>query len=91
MGSILFINVKLVDAGCAGDCISCHPKLENDETHLSLKSCIKCHNPTEKKVSILNISGQGDGCGDNCFQCHKEWPKNGYHAPLDNCQNCHKK
>ena len=88
MGCIFLLNVADLDAGCAGDCFRCHEKLKNDETHVSLGSCISCHNPTEKRINILKFNDT-DGCGNKCFDCHKEWPKNGYHAPLDKCLNCH--
>ncbi len=73
-------------SGCAGDCMTCHPKLIGDIRHLSLSTCIKCHKPADTKT--LLSSG---GCGDRCFQCHNEWPKDGNHASLNTCLDCHKK
>ncbi|MEC9491592.1 hypothetical protein [Flexistipes sp.] len=83
-------------AGCAGDCMSCHAELKNSEEHKSLKTCIDCHDPAEKKPdlsadSLLNMPRGDEGCGENCFECHDQWPKDGYHAPLETCQNCHNK
>lgn len=74
-------------SGCAGDCMTCHPKLIGDINHLSLTTCIKCHKPVAEKAFSLS---QG-GCGDRCFQCHAEWPKDGNHASLNTCLNCHEK
>lgn len=74
-------------SGCAGDCMTCHPKLIGDINHLSLTTCIKCHKPVADKAFSLS---QG-GCGDRCFQCHAEWPKDGNHASLNTCLNCHEK
>ncbi len=74
-------------SGCAGDCMTCHPKLIGDINHLSLTTCIKCHKPVADKAFSLS---QG-GCGDICFQCHAEWPKDGNHASLNTCLNCHEK
>ncbi len=74
-------------AGCAGDCMTCHPKLVGDITHFSLTTCIKCHEPVQNKSLALS---QG-GCGDRCFQCHEQWPKDGSHASLNTCLDCHEK
>lgn len=74
-------------AGCAGDCMTCHPKLIGDIKHSSLTTCIKCHEPVKKESFSLS---QG-GCGDRCFQCHSEWPKDSSHAQLDSCLDCHQK
>ena len=74
-------------SGCAGDCMTCHPKLIGDMRHLSLTTCIKCHKPSEQKSFSLSLGG----CGDRCFQCHAEWPKDGNHASLNTCLNCHEK
>ncbi|MCB4204571.1 hypothetical protein LF845_06320 [Deferribacterales bacterium Es71-Z0220] len=74
-------------AGCAGDCMTCHPVLKGSAEHRSLESCIKCHDPA-KNISI--VPSNDNGCGDRCFDCHNEWPKDGYHADLDTCKNCHK-
>jgi hypothetical protein len=78
-------------AGCAGDCMTCHPKLKGDEDHISLTTCIKCHDPVEKKQTEVFSFGQkdADGCGDNCFECHDQWPKDAYHADLSGCKSCH--
>ncbi len=86
---IIFISGFYQEAlsGCAGDCMTCHPKLIGDITHLSLTTCIKCHEPANQKTFSLS---QG-GCGDRCFQCHEEWPKDGNHASLNTCLNCHEK
>ena len=92
---VLFVGVSVflsfeTDAfsGCAGDCMTCHPKLEKDEDHISLKTCITCHDPAKPKLKIFSGSA---GCGDRCFVCHSEWPQNGAHAALDTCLKCHEK
>ncbi|WP_300706980.1 hypothetical protein [uncultured Brachyspira sp.] len=74
-------------AGCAGDCMTCHPKLIGDIKHSSLTTCIKCHEPVKKESFSLS---QG-GCGDRCFQCHEEWPKDSSHVSLNTCLDCHEK
>jgi len=79
-----------VYAGCAGDCMTCHPKLKGSKDHIALTTCIKCHTPASKKLFEFG-SSNNEGCGDNCFDCHKEWPKDGNHAPMLKCENCHKK
>ncbi|MCX8083818.1 MAG: hypothetical protein N3C60_02755 [Calditerrivibrio sp.] len=89
MGSVLFLDFRLAQAGCAGDCFKCHEKLRNNELHVSLGTCINCHNDTTKMNRIITTP-QENGCGNNCFQCHKQWPKNGYHASLEFCNKCHK-
>ena len=78
---------EAVIAGCAGDCMTCHPKLIGDITHMPLKTCIQCHEPVQNKA----LEQAKGGCGDRCFQCHASWPRDGYHAPLDNCLDCHEK
>lgn len=89
--AIIFIATsfyaKDVFAGCAGDCMTCHPKLIGDITHLPLTTCIQCHEPVQNKA----LSQAQGGCGDRCFQCHEKWPKDGSHAPLDKCLDCHEK
>ncbi|MCD8491596.1 MAG: hypothetical protein LRY51_06675 [Geovibrio sp.] len=82
------IPVKEVDAGCAGDCMTCHQNLANSKEHQALKTCIQCHEPSEKKTFLPVASA--DGCGTRCFDCHNQWPANGWHAPLDKCSECHK-
>lgn len=67
--------------------MTCHPKLIGDITHLSLTTCVKCHEPAKQD----NFSLSKGGCGDRCFQCHEEWPKDGNHASLNTCLNCHNK
>lgn len=86
---IILISGYYQDAvsGCAGDCMTCHPKLAGDINHLSLTTCIKCHKPAAQKSFSLSKGG----CGDRCFQCHAEWPKDGNHASLNTCLNCHEK
>lgn len=86
---IIFISGYYQNAlsGCAGDCMTCHPKLVGDINHLSLTTCIKCHKPVAQKSFSLS----NGGCGDRCFQCHAEWPKDGNHASLNTCLNCHEK
>lgn len=84
----LSINVKNAFSGCAGDCMTCHPKLIGDITHISLTTCIKCHKPVAEKKAFSVSKG---GCGDRCFQCHAQWPKDGNHASLNKCLNCHEK
>lgn len=86
---IISLNMMYKDgiAGCAGDCMTCHPKLVGDITHMSLTTCIQYHEPVQNKA----LEQAKGGCGDRCFQCHKEWPQNGHHAPLDTCLDCHKK
>ncbi|MEF3255571.1 MAG: hypothetical protein K6348_08460 [Deferribacterales bacterium] len=69
--------------------MTCHPKLENDNKHQSLKTCYSCHDGSKTKLFSLKPQAN-EGCGNNCFACHKQWPKNGYHADLENCKNCHK-
>lgn len=83
---ITFLTTTDLFAGCAGDCMTCHPKLKNSEEHRSLKSCVTCHDPINDISIVTSDSG---GCGDRCFDCHDEWPKDGYHADLDTCKNCH--
>lgn len=80
-----FINNGV--AGCAGDCMTCHPKLIGDITHLPLTTCIRCHEPVQNKA----VEEAKGGCGDRCFQCHEQWPKDGSHAPLNKCLDCHEK
>lgn len=48
---IILVSGYYQDAvsGCAGDCMTCHPKLIGDMRHLSLTTCIKCHKPSEQK------------------------------------------
>lgn len=88
MGSVIAFGIftQKAEAGCAGDCMTCHEVLENSEDHNSLKACIKCHEPS-KNISVVGTTTEG--CGDNCFECHNQWPKDGYHADLDKCKNCH--
>ncbi|PLX65880.1 MAG: hypothetical protein C0603_12965 [Denitrovibrio sp.] len=78
-------------AGCAGDCITCHPALNGDKDHLALKTCINCHAPAVKPKLFQFGGGAAEECGNDCFECHQQWPKDGNHAPLDTCQNCHEK
>ncbi|XOB66313.1 hypothetical protein ACMC5R_06015 [Deferribacteres bacterium DY0037] len=75
-------------AGCAGDCMTCHPQLEGDKDHLALTTCIQCHKPVSEQIFQLG-GGGSEKCGNDCFQCHNQWPQNGNHAPLDTCRNCH--
>jgi len=90
-GSIFsFLTESLLYAGCTGDCMRCHIKLQNDDTHIALKACVNCHKDENKKPFIISTL-QGEGCGNDCFKCHDQWPKNGHHADLDKCQGCHKK
>ncbi|MGD9809134.1 MAG: hypothetical protein AB7E76_06090 [Deferribacterales bacterium] len=77
-------------AGCAGDCMTCHPKLEGSTDHLALKNCISCHTPSTEKLFEFG-GGAAEECGNDCFQCHQQWPADGNHAPLDTCQSCHQK
>lgn len=89
MGIVGFaIFTTNLNAGCAGDCMTCHSTLKGSTEHRSLESCIKCHNPAND-ISI--VPSNDNGCGDNCFDCHNKWPKDGYHADLDTCIKCHKK
>ena len=88
-GILVGIFAVAAYAGCAGDCYTCHKKLQGDKNHLVLGTCIKCHNPSTQK--LLSFNAKGEGCGENCFDCHKQWPLDGNHAPLNNCQDCHKK
>lgn len=89
--AIIFLTTvsftKDVFAGCAGDCMTCHPKLIGDITHMPLTTCIKCHEPVQNKA----LEQAKGGCGDRCFQCHEKWPKDGSHAPLNTCLDCHEK
>lgn len=85
--SVVSISTDAI-SGCAGDCMTCHPTLENSPEHQSLKTCKNCHNDSKPK---LKISSMNDGCGDRCFMCHNQWPKDGAHASLDNCLECHEK
>lgn len=87
--SIPNLNAANSGSGCAGDCMTCHPKLVGDEQHKTLTTCIQCHDPTKPKVNLF--SNHPEGCGGNCFECHDEWPKDGHHAELYGCQDCHKK
>lgn len=91
-GAGIFVGLfaLTVYAGCAGDCMTCHPKLKGSKDHIALTTCIKCHTPASKKLFEFGSSNK-EGCGDNCFDCHKEWPKDGNHAPMLKCENCHKK
>jgi len=78
-------------AGCAGDCMTCHPSLKGDKDHLALVTCIQCHTPSAEQKLFEFGGGSAEECGNDCFQCHNNWPQNGNHAPLDTCQDCHKK
>jgi len=80
-----------VYAGCAGDCMTCHPKLIGDKDHLVLTTCINCHTPSKNQKIFEFGGGSAEECGNDCFKCHNQWPKDGHHAPLDRCQNCHEK
>ena len=77
-------------AGCAGDCMTCHPVLENSKDHLALKTCIQCHTPSSQQKLFEFGGGSAQECGNDCFQCHNNWPQDGNHAPLNSCQDCHK-
>lgn len=59
---IILVSGYYQDAvsGCAGDCMTCHPKLIGDMRHLSLTTCIKCHKPSEQKSFSLSLGGCGD-------------------------------
>jgi hypothetical protein len=91
-GAVLAITLialsTTVYAGCAGDCMTCHPKLKGSEDHRSLTTCINCHDPVDKK-KLFTLGESSEGCGDNCFECHDNWPKDGYHADLISCIDCH--
>lgn len=72
---------------CSGDCISCHPKLENSISkphHQILKSCIKCHTTLPEGMS---------SCGGDCFECHSQSKliksKRVEHQSLQKCKTCH--
>lgn len=56
---IILVSGYYQDAvsGCAGDCMTCHPKLIGDMRHLSLTTCIKCHKPSEQKSFSLSLGG----------------------------------
>ncbi|KAA0259121.1 hypothetical protein FHQ18_03300 [Deferribacter autotrophicus] len=69
--------------------MTCHQKLIDDETHISMTMCATCHKKSSNDLSIF--STMNDGCGDRCFDCHDKWPKDGYHADLDKCIECHTK
>ena len=47
-------------SGCAGDCMTCHPKLIGDINHLSLTTCIKCHKPVAEKAFSLSQGGENE-------------------------------
>lgn len=88
--TVISFSVMSIDsayAGCAGDCMTCHPELIGDIDHLSLATCIKCHEPVKDKAFSLSSGG----CGERCFQCHTEYPKDSSHASLDTCLECHEK
>jgi hypothetical protein len=78
------------ESGCAGNCMSCHPKLLKDETHQILDTCKDCHSQKSDQLNIM-VPTHMEGCGGNCFECHDTWPQDGNHAPLFECKNCHKK
>lgn len=82
------INSQNLIAGCAGDCMTCHPKLKDDKNHQSLKTCIQCHDPS--KPSLTTLFNHDEGCGGNCFDCHDKWPQDSHHFDLFGCKNCHK-
>lgn len=74
-------------SGCAGDCMMCHPQLENSEEHSALKTCIQCHNTA--KPDRIKLFSEANGCGARCFECHSQFPQNAPHAALSTCINCH--
>lgn len=77
------------DAGCAGDCFTCHPKLKNNETHKSMGTCASCHNGSLMTYSLMPKTNVNGGCGTKCFQCHNEFPLDSYHVDLTKCIKCH--
>lgn len=85
--SVLSLSTNAI-SGCEGDCMTCHPSLEDSPEHQSLKTCKTCHNSSKPQIKI---SSNVNGCGERCFMCHGEWPKDGAHASLDTCLECHEK
>lgn len=72
---------------CSGDCLSCHPKLQDtimsDERHKPMLNCIGCH----KEESTGT-----DECGKDCFACHRvDSIDNSIkeHEVITTCRDCH--
>ena len=80
--------VSLVYAfACSGDCLSCHPKLQDtimtDERHKPMLTCIGCHKEESTGISE---------CGKDCFACHSvERIDNSIkeHEVISKCRDCH--
>ena len=71
-----------------GNCLTCHPKLlsniQADERHRPMKTCIKCHTPSESDVLE---------CGEKCFSCHTQKDLQideiKEHLVFEECRKCH--
>jgi len=81
----LFIFAFSLFAGM-GDCVRCHPTLQNDKNHQGMKSCIKCHT----KSTVVKTATE---CGDKCFKCHSEDDMDAQSIPehkiFEECRDCH--
>jgi len=82
--SILFLSLSLF--GGMGDCMRCHPSLEDSKKHEGMKSCLSCH--TKSKVPK-----NATECGDKCFKCHSTEDMDveniPQHAVFEDCRECH--
>ncbi len=72
---------------CSGDCMACHPVLQNsikEKHHEILKTCISCHTKTPDTMSQ---------CGGDCFACHSQntliKSNRLEHQNLETCKKCH--
>ncbi len=80
---------------CSGDCLSCHPKLANQneqltKAHEKLDTCKKCHSAK----SLENVDMGQASCGQDCWECHSMKKVSNsnvkQHGVLATCNECHK-
>lgn len=84
---LLLVFSYLYIFACSGNCISCHPSLNesiNQQHHQVLKTCISCH--TKTPTTMVE-------CGGDCFSCHSQnkliKSNRIEHQNLASCKKCH--
>lgn len=86
---ITTLSVTEAQAGCAGDCMTCHENLKSSKEHKPLETCIECHEASQPNSLAIVAPEDTGSCGNDCFHCHNFWPNTPEHKPLDTCQTCH--
>ena len=87
MKFFLFLTILSLSLfGEMGDCMRCHPSLQNSKEHEGMKSCVSCH----AKSKVVESATE---CGDKCFSCHTKEDMEDEeileHKVFEDCRECH--